>query len=317
VHFKHRLGKRAAQHASFAAGAAAKLEQVGVRATYRLHDRILSNPASRKRFEAKPPELDDRQGEIVAELRTNGLCVVPFTKLFSGGLWDELATDAGTFTREMERRSPNGSEPERLGSEKKPFGRRYARSGLTLDSPWLRLAASSRMLDIVNSYLGMWSKLSHADQWYSPPLGTEADRVGSMRWHRDYNDQHLVKVFIYLGDVDEGSGPFEYVPGSAGRGPYAGEWPWQPLSELYPTQVEFERRIPPSAARTLTGPAGSMIFCNTSGFHRGGYVTEQLRELWVFHYVSPAGLRALVERNFELGPAETAALGEVERFAVT
>jgi hypothetical protein len=138
-----------------------------------------------------------------------------------------------------------------------------------------------------------------------------------MRWHRDYNDQHLVKVFVYLSDVDEGTGPFEYVPGSAGDGPYAGDWRWEPLSELYPSQAEFEQRIPESAVRTLTGPKGSMIFCNTSGFHRGGYVTEKLRELWVFHYVSPAGLRSLVERNFDLGAAEAPSLTEVERFAVT
>jgi phytanoyl-CoA dioxygenase PhyH len=188
---------------------------------------------------------------------------------------------------------------------------------LTLDSPWLRLAASRRMLDIVNGYLGLWSKLSHADQWYSPPLGSEADRVGSMRWHRDYNDQHLVKVFVYLCDVDEATGPLEYVPGSARGGRWANEWAWQPLSELYPSQAEFERRIPASAVRTLTGSEGSMIFCNTSGFHRGGYVTEKTRELWVFHYVSPAALRSLVERNFELNEADTARLAEVERFAVT
>ena len=78
------------------------------------------------------------------------------------------------------------------------MGRRYKKAPLTLDSPWLQLGGSARMLDIVNTYLGMWSKLSYADQWYSPPRGSEADRLGSMRWHRDYNDQHLVKVFIYL-----------------------------------------------------------------------------------------------------------------------
>lgn len=173
------------------------------------------------------------------------------------------------------------------------------------------------MLDIVNTYLGMWSKLTHADQWYSPPLGKDADRVGSMRWHRDYNDQHLVKVFVYLCDVDEHAGPLEYVPGSAREGPYVDAWPWKPLSEVYPTQEELERRIPGSAVRTLVGPEATMIFCNTSGFHRGGHVTDKPRKLWVFHYVSPAALRSLVERNFDVGSAATALLPEVERFALS
>lgn len=316
MHFKHRLGKRAATHLPFAASAVAAVERVGVRVTYRLHDRVLSNPPSRRLFESRPPRLDDAQREIVEELRSEGLCVVPFTKLFPEELWQELATEAAEFTHEMERRVAGGSKRQAVGSEKKPFGRRYAEGGLTLDSPWLRLGASSRMLDIVNSYLGMWSKLTHADQWYSPPLGSGADRVGSMRWHRDYNDQHLVKVFVYLCDVDDRTGPLEYVPGSTRQGPYVNEWPWQPLSELYPTQAEFERRIPRSTARTLTGPEGSMIFCNTSGFHRGGHVTEKPRKLWVFHFVSPAALRSLVDRNFEVGTGVAAGLAEVERFAV-
>jgi len=317
MHFKHRLGKRTARHAPFAARGVGAFEAVGVRATYRVHDRLLSNPPSRRRFESLPPSLDDAQREVVEGLRAEGVCVVPFTRLFPEDLWRELAAEASGFTQDMERRASNGNGQHRVGSEKKPFGRRYGGGGLTLDSPWLRLAASSRMLDIVNSYLRMWSKLSHADQWYSPPLGPGAKRVGSMRWHRDYNDQHLVKVFIYLCDVDKDTGPLEYVPGSALHGPYAEAWPWNPLSELYPTQEELERRIPDSAVRTLVGPEATMIFCNTSGFHRGGHVTEKPRKLWTFHYVSPAALRSLVTRNFELDPASVASLDEVERFALT
>lgn len=317
MHYRHRLGKRAAVHAPFAARGLATLERVGVRATYRLHDQLLSNPPSRKRFESHPPDLDHIQRETVERLRTEGLCVVPFTKLFSEELWQELADDAAGFTREMESQVSDGSDPEAIGSEKKPFGRRSAREALTLDGPWLRLGASSRMLDIVNSYLRLWAKLTYGDQWYSPPRGSEADRVGSMRWHRDFNDKHLVKVFIYLCDVDEGTGPLEYVPGSARQGPYVDEWPWRPLSEHYPSQEELGDRIPESAMRTLTGPTGSIIFCNTSGFHRGGYVTEKPRDMWVFHYVSPAALRSLVDRNFEADRAVIDRLAEVERFAVT
>ena len=147
---------------------------------------------------------------------------------------------------------------------------------LPLDNPWFKLAASPRMLDVVNSYLEMWSKLLYVDQWYTIPVMTDEDaRFSSQRWHRDYNDQHLIKVFIYMNDVDEGAGPFEYVPGSARGGPYADAWPWVPFGgDLYPPPEEFDQKIPAEAVRTLTGPAGSVIFCNTSGFHRGGFATE-------------------------------------------
>jgi hypothetical protein len=307
-----------------------------VKAEYRRHDEIESNPASRGLFESHPVQLDETQREVVDALDAEGYCLIPFSKLFSAELWSELSADAAQFTREMENQLAGRAEPKKRPKntkslmrrvkavlkpagpkkEKAFMGRRYKETPLTLDSHWLRLGASRRVLDIVNTYLGMWSKLSYADQWYSPPRGPEANRVGSMRWHRDYNDQHLVKVFVYLCDVDEGTGPFEYIPGSARNGPYANEWPWAPLGETYPPQEELERRIPQSAARTFTGPEGSVILCNTSGFHRGGFATEKPRNLFVYNYVSPAALIALVDRNFDLGNGELADLDEVERFAL-
>ena len=90
----------------------------------------------------------------------------------------------------------------------------------------------------------MWSKLEYVDVWYSVPQPAEAQRISSQRWHRDYNDKHLLKVFLYLVDVDENMGPFQYVPGSQPGGPYAHAWPWQPLGQNYPTEEELEALIP-------------------------------------------------------------------------
>ncbi|OAI40151.1 hypothetical protein AYO39_01985 [Actinobacteria bacterium SCGC AG-212-D09] len=304
-----------------------------VRASYEQHDRLTSNPASRGLFESNPPSLDEPQREVLDGLSIDGFAIMPVAKLFSDEVWEELARDAAGYRREIESQLDSGTAAaaprpwtrvrarsslvSKGGKEKFFMGRRYKRTPLTLDSPWLALAASERMLDVVNSYLGMWSKLSYVDQWYTPPRGSEADRLGSMRWHRDYNDQHLVKVFVYLVDVDEGTGPFEYVPGSARGGPYADLWPWQPAGDTYPAQDEFAQHVPMSAVRTFTAPAGSMIFCNTSGFHRGGFATEKPRDIFVFNYVSPAGLEALVSRNFQLKRSSVAQLAEAQRFALT
>jgi hypothetical protein len=315
----------------------AKSAPVGdVRESYRRHDEVESNPLSRRRFAAGIPILDDRQREIVARLDADGFAVTSVAELFSPATWAELLADAHEYTTYIERKlagwAAAGKDPrlrkpgkpgklheldetERPAKEKFYMARRFKKAPLGLDSPWLRLGSCPRMLDIVNSYLGMWSKLSYADQWYTPPRGEGADRLGSMRWHRDYNDQHLVKVFVYLVDVDAPTGPFQYVPGSARGGRWANEWPWSPAGETYPPPEEFHRRIPESAVATVTAPAGSMIFCNTSGFHRGGHATAKPRSIFVFNYVSPAGLEVLVDRNFDVGDA--AGLADVQRFALT
>jgi hypothetical protein len=296
-----------------------------VRAAYNEHDQVSSNPASRRLFESNRPALDDAQQEVLRGLETDGFAVIPLARLFSEETWRSLAEDADMYTREIEQQLGGQTptiKPAKQGKgkpakEKFFMGRRFKGRPPTLDSPWLQLAASERMLDVVNSYLGMWSKLSYADQWYTPPRGSDANRLGSMRWHRDYNDQHLVKVFTYLVDVDEGAGPFEYVPGSARGGPYADIWPWQPAGDTYPAQDEFAQHVPMSAVHTFTAPAGSMIFCNTSGFHRGGHATTRPRNIFVLNYVSPAGLFAMANRNFDLNPSAVEHLHEVQRFALT
>ena len=299
-----------------------------VTARYRRHDEAESNPLSRALFSKSRPVLDVRQSQVVHDLETQGYSITTVADLFSRAAWDRLTADAEDFTTAMAARYANGPvlrapKPGKPGKPSKQprkdkfaMSRRYRKTPPDMTSEWLQLGASERMLDIVNTYLGMWSKISYVDQWYTPALGPAADRVGSTRWHRDYNDQHLVKVFVYLVDVDEGTGPFEYIPGSARGGPYANEWPWNPVAETYPPPDEFARRIPCDAVRTFTAPAGSMIFCNTSGFHRGGFATEKPRSLFVSNYCSPAGLAALVDRNFDVSGA-VGEYPEVARFALS
>ncbi|MDX6200235.1 MAG: hypothetical protein QOJ79_3386, partial [Actinomycetota bacterium] len=54
------------------------VERRGVKATYELHDRLLSNRASRRKFAGSRPELDDVQRSIVTALETDGYATVPF-----------------------------------------------------------------------------------------------------------------------------------------------------------------------------------------------------------------------------------------------
>jgi hypothetical protein len=339
----HRVEVQKARKTGTVDDAAAAVMEEQVRDTYVEHDRELSNPGSRQLFEESRPELDADQREVLDTLFTDGLAVIPFTKLFDDSLWQDIATESAGFERRVEDVLASGGKPGKPGkpgkkakdgpkaqakaakeadrvAKKKFILHRSIAPGteLTFANPWLRTAASERLIDVVNSYLGLWTKLSYLDQWYTVPGGDEAERVGSQRWHRDYNDQYLVKAFIYMDDVDAGSGPFEYVPGSARGGPYENEWPWQPLGDTYPDQDEFYNRIPSDAARTLTAPAGTMILCNTSGFHRGGFATERRRIIGVLNYVSPAGLAALVERNFTVDPSSVPPdVPEQVRYALT
>jgi phytanoyl-CoA dioxygenase PhyH len=301
---------------------ATAVERRGIVTTYELHDRLLSNRGARRRYAHERPELDDAQQRIVERLRVEGYAVLPFLELFAEPVaWSELEADAARFVAETEaelRREHEGEESALRRREGKEFVvRKYAYGvELGLDDPWLRLGASRRLLDVANTYLGMWSKLEYIDVWYTSPVA-DPERRSSQRWHRDFNDRHLLKAFLYLVDVDKETGPFEYVPGSAPGGELDGLWPWRPLGENYPPEDELAAKTADRAV-TFTAPKGTIIFCNTSGFHRGGFATGKPRVLATVTYSSPASLESLTERNYSLRPSGSDhPLDPEQRFALT
>ena len=281
------------------------VERRGIRATYELHDRLLSNRKSRALYEADRPKLDDVQRNVLAEVEESGFSVVSFQDLFADAdHWSELEAMRDRFVAETEADLAKGGEHVRVRAGKEFVVRLHSYGvELGLDDPWFRAVASRRLLDLANTYLQMWSKLEYVDVWYSVPQPADAQRISSQRWHRDYNDKHLLKVFLYLVDVDESMGPFQYVPGSQPGGPYAYVWPWQPLGQNYPTEEELEALIPASSVKAFTAPKGTLIFCNTAGFHRGGFSTTDPRVLATATYSSPASLASLTRRSYDYAGA--------------
>lgn len=252
-------------------------------------------PAVEEPAEIAAP-LTAAQEEVLETLRREGIVVLPFEQLVpEPGLWDSLAQDIDAWSADAQSRvRRNLTTP----TEKDDFLIRRYRAGkaaadapskharFTPDNPWLRLAVSSGVLDIVNRYRGQATKLVDLDHWYTVPFGADYSRVQSQRWHRDPEDRHVVKMFTYFSDVDQGAGPFQYVRGSAEGGRYGDLWPWGE-ADWYPPQDEFEAKIPADEHMTVEGPRGTVILCDTSGFHRGGFAEKTPRILSFHTFVSP------------------------------
>ena len=311
----HRTKTRFAARVNHVASA---LERRGIRATYELHDHVLSNRSSRRRFANDKPELDAAQQRVLDSLESEGYAVVPFGDLFPDPAeWAAIEEQGARFTAETEAGLVGDGGALRV-REGKEFVVRQLSYGVEvgLDDAWFRACASRRLLDLANSYVGLWTKLEYVDLWYSVPQPEDAERVASQRWHRDFNDRRLLKAFLYLVDVDADMGPFEYVPGSAGAGPYSSIWPWRPLGDNYPSQSEFEDRVPDASVRTFVAPKGTLIFCDTSGFHRGGLSWTNPRILATATYSSPASLASLTERSYRFAGSPDS-LDAVTRYALT
>jgi hypothetical protein len=315
--------------------------------TYHHHDREGKNQESRQAFAAHQPDLDAEQQRCLDALATNGIAITSFADLVGDDdLWQRLAADSAAFAAvgpsqlaptdhdgeneqlvdlqaQLEASVEKGKEEKAekirakiskitsAGTRKNTFiARQFADDpSSVIGTPWLDFATSPRVLDVVNSYLKMFVKVRYIDEWYTAVSNSEAERITSQRWHRDNDDQYLVKAFLYMNDVGLGSGPFEYIPNSALGGSYGDIWPWKPLGEMYPPQDEFPQRVPEDSRVTLTGPAGTLALVNTSGFHRGGFATEAHRVMAIITYVSPAALESIVEKGFQVDvgsmPADT------------
>jgi hypothetical protein len=267
--------------------------------------------------------LTDVQERALGGLRANGIAIVPFAELIADdGLWEALKADMDTFAAAAE------SELEHDGGAKRKKDfliRRYPRGKKKLprepailpsDGPWLRYAAGDALLGIVNAYRGAQVKLVDFDLWYTIPVGAEAERVASQEWHRDPEDQHVVKVFLYFSDVDQDAGPFEYIPQSAEGFKYGRLWPWGE-GERYPPTEELEAAVPSADRILATGSAGTLVICDTSGFHRGGYARTKPRILSTHTYVNKKITPERPERRKFTVDWRDGELSEASRFALT
>jgi hypothetical protein len=148
----------------------------------------------------------------------------------------------------------------------KPFLIRQPDMGtLDRDHPLIRFVLDDDLLAVVAATIGE-SRLHHVEIWVTVPwLGRQ--KVWSHSWHRDPEDSRLIKAFLYVRDVDDESGPFEYILTSH-----------RSLFDLcspgrYLPADKYDQ-LPPEKHKRFTAPAGTLVLANTSGLHRGGYGTK-------------------------------------------
>jgi len=298
------------------------VHRYGVIATYELHDHALANRSSRQRYAEQPAPLSAEQRRLIETVRRDGYATTTLEELgVVAELREAMDRQGAAFVADTERGLANGNGDETLrrrpGKEFLVRAHSFDGTQLSLDHAWFRMCLTASLLNVANGYLQMWAKLSYVDLWYTVPQAEGSERVASQLWHHDFDDRYLLKAFLYLDDVDEGTGPFEYVAGSQPGGVYHAVRPWKPMGYGRVPEEDVTREVPDDAIRTFTAPRGTLIFCNTSGLHRGGFATARARVLATATYCSPASLSALSLRNFDVDPSQLSELSREGRYAVT
>jgi hypothetical protein len=161
--------------------------------------------------------------------------------------------------------------------------------------PIVRAALNEKVLEVANGFYGLYSRLVSANIVQTRTDGSDGRlRKSSEGWHRDPEDTPMFKAFIYLNDVLEvGHGPFQYVPSSRRGGKYEhlltrfGRGVYDRSYKTRPDWGKVDTEVAPEDIVTVLGKAGTLFFCNTSGFHRGGFCTTQDRYMCANVYQRP------------------------------
>lgn len=237
--------------------------------------------------------LSDLQLELLSNLREKGVAVSSIDGLFENEAdYLELESAAAQLLDENSSRLADlrskANDAESIGA--KSFNVELLGSELEFDpeSVFVRIALSKPLLGIANSYFRMRAKLRYYNVWNT--FASTSSPRESQLWHVDREDNYILKVFLYLEDVDEGAGPFTYAVGTQRHGR---NWPISPDSYLEggvrrTTDDQMRFALPESEWLKCTGKKGTLILADTAGYHKGGEARTKDRVMFTCMYTSPA-----------------------------
>jgi len=131
------------------------------------------------------------------------------------------------------------------------------------------LANHPKILSLVTGYLGCKPTINNILGWRSFVINAEPEHP--QNYHRDVDDWKLVKLFLYLTDVDMDSGPHYYIKGSAYN---------DKCTEIRRfTDDEIESAFGKETVVPHTGLKGTIILEDTYGVHKGAVPKSQDRSL--------------------------------------
>jgi hypothetical protein len=153
------------------------------------------------------------------------------------------------------------------------------------------------MLRIAAEYLGCTPTISGLRIDWSTP----SDTPGNVQeFHRDYDDWRFIKLFMYLTDVDDDSGPHEFVATSHLRSGRLRARPYQ--------RAELERDYGPQNLVRVRGPSGTCFMVDTWGVHKGNAPLAKQRVMLQVQY------SILPVLKFDYQPVEMAAKIPIDRY---
>lgn len=236
--------------------------------------------------------FSDTAQRVVSDLNEHGVAVTSVDTLLCG---NQSYADLLTAIDGLESNLAGNLAEARSGSGKTDaIGRKVFNVEMLGERPifdicdvYAGFALQDEILGIANSYLNMYSSLRYYNVWHT--FATDAHARESQLWHRDREDFHVLKMFLYISDVDENSGPFNYVTGTHPKGARQETAPFFLEGGVQrSTDEQMAQTVPEKFWKKCTGKNGTLIFADTRGYHKGGLARDNDRIMYTCMFTSPA-----------------------------
>ncbi len=216
--------------------------------------------------------LDERGKIFLQRLRVNGYVFIERNKLIAV---EDLLSEAESILKaySMEKKQPTDNKKSFLI----PL---LDQTTLPLASPLMQFALSREMVSLVSAYLGSLPILTYLNIWCSP-VSVSTNKKSSQLWHLDHESLAQIKVFVYLRDVGEESGPTTIFSKADSR----------IIQEkikyhLAGDEKHFDCDLAGFTKIPLLGKRGDMVLIDTGAcIHRGAADVLEERSLFTIQYL--------------------------------
>jgi len=219
------------------------------------------------------PVISDYEQDLIGKLRTEGVAMTSLEAL-SIPSTESMLEAAKILIPQIPQ------IPQNIAENKNEFVVHATPQQILEHQEIFLWGLEQRLINIVENYIGL--PVAYHGAYFRRDIANKV-QLRSRLWHIDPEDKKVLKIVIYLNDVNDNNGPFEYIPKF---------FTPKLVSSLkynhgYVQDKTMEKLISPSEFKSCTGMAGTVILAATGGiFHRGKVPISSDRYTVFFDYTS-------------------------------
>ncbi len=258
------------------------------RARFSLKNWQKTNKNAQKLLLMDPPSLSSTQHQAIDNLNQNGIHQTTLNKYITNFDFNELKRDVRNLLESniiQEQINSRCSYHAGKWYVVRAFG--FKRK-VSMPTSLANLLLSDAIIDTVNSYFGLYGRLVYCDIWHNIARYDHEPMLDSEQWHRDHEDKRLLKIILYLSDVEQSNGPLEYIHGTQPGGDHEMLFSNDPPYSSCASEEQIREKISSSQFYNCVGKSGSLVFFDARGLHRGGRAVSSPREVVVATYATDA-----------------------------